>query len=91
MGEKNGTDVLLESPDATTMEKTTDVAPTEAKKEPPPEKREAIKIRTLVITSFWAVILFLGLPMWWRTTSIYRARLPLQEMMDWADGKVRRT
>ncbi|KAI9682136.1 MAG: GPI transamidase component [Caeruleum heppii] len=26
-------------------------------------------------------------PIWWRTTSIYRARLPLGEMMDWAEGR----
>jgi hypothetical protein len=27
--------------------------------------------------------------MWWKTTSIYRARLPLDDMRDWAAGKVR--
>ncbi|KAL1966401.1 hypothetical protein VTN77DRAFT_4543 [Rasamsonia byssochlamydoides] len=53
----------------------------------PPEKPEAVWTRTKVILAFWSVILFLGLPMWWKTTSIYRARLPLQEMIDWADGK----
>lgn len=55
----------------------------------PPEKPEAVWTRTKVILAFWFVIIFLGLPMWWKTTSIYRARLPLQEMIDWADGKVR--
>lgn len=59
-----------------------------AKRSLPPEKPEAIWTRTLVISAFWAVIIFLGLPMWWKTTSIYRARLPLDEMKDWADGKV---
>ncbi|ODH48412.1 hypothetical protein GX48_05504 [Paracoccidioides brasiliensis] len=59
-----------------------------AKRTLPAEKPEAIRTRTLVIASFWAIILFLGLPMWWKTTSIYRARLPLKEMKDWADGKV---
>jgi hypothetical protein len=58
------------------------------KKEPPPESAEEIKIRSLVIFSFWAIVLFLGLPIWWRTTAIYRARLPLNQMMDWADGRV---
>ncbi|EER42612.1 conserved hypothetical protein [Histoplasma capsulatum H143] len=53
-----------------------------------PEKPEDIRTRTLVISAFWAIIIFLGLPMWWRTTSIYRARLPLDVMKDWADGKV---
>ncbi|QSS48902.1 GPI transamidase component PIG-S [Histoplasma capsulatum var. duboisii H88] len=52
-----------------------------------PEKPEDIRTRTLVISAFWAIIIFLGLPMWWRTTSIYRARLPLDVMKDWADGK----
>lgn len=58
------------------------------KKEPPPESAEEIKTRSLVIFSFWAIVLFLGLPIWWRTTAIYRARLPLNQMMDWADGRV---
>jgi len=73
-----------------------DIAPENAvsaapiKKEPPLESAESFRIRSLVIFSFWAIVLFLGLPVWWRTTAIYRARLPLSQMMDWADGKVRR-
>lgn len=59
-----------------------------AKKQPPPESKESLRVRGLVIGSFWAIIIFLGLPIWWWTTSIYRARLPLQEMLEWADGKV---
>ena len=55
---------------------------------PPPESEDGIRLRGLVIFSFWAVVIFLGLPTWWWTTSIYRARLPLREMIDWADGKV---
>ena len=58
-------------------------------KQPPPESVESIITRGLVIGSFWAVVIFLGLPIWWWTTSIHRARLPLQEMLEWADGKVR--
>lgn len=58
------------------------------KKQPPPESGESIRVRSLVIASFWAIVIFLGLPTWWWTTSIYRARLPLQEMLEWADGKV---
>lgn len=65
------------------------VSAVKRKKEPPPESVEEIKIRSLVIVSFWAIVLFLGLPIWWRTTAIYRARLPLNQMMDWADGRVR--
>ncbi|KAI4104987.1 MAG: hypothetical protein LQ339_003604 [Xanthoria mediterranea] len=56
-------------------------------KQPPPESRESIRVRQLVILSFWAIVVFLGLPIWWWTTSVYRARLPLQEMEDWAEGK----
>lgn len=59
-----------------------------AQKQPPPESPKSIKTRGLVILSFWAVVILLGLPVWLWTTSIYRASLPLQEMLDWADGKV---
>jgi len=58
------------------------------KKKPPPETKEAIMTRRWVILSFWTVVALLGLPVWWKTTTIYRADLPLQEMIDWADGKV---
>lgn len=61
---------------------------TVASKSPPPESSRSIHIRSLVIISFWLVVVCLGLPTWWWTTSIYRARLPLQEMLEWADGKV---
>lgn len=59
-----------------------------SKKSPPPESSTSIYTRSLVIISFWLVVVCLGLPTWWWTTSIYRARLPLQEMLEWADGKV---
>ncbi|OAG42224.1 hypothetical protein AYO21_03678 [Fonsecaea monophora] len=55
-------------------------------KQPPPETPEAVSLRTKIVLSFWAVIILLGLPVWWQTTSIYRASLPLQDMLDWADG-----
>ncbi|KAI1074857.1 phosphatidylinositol-glycan biosynthesis class S protein [Whalleya microplaca] len=57
------------------------------RKPPPPEKPEDITRRSLVIASFWLIVLCLGLPIWWKTTAIYRANLPLSQMMDWADGK----
>jgi hypothetical protein len=60
----------------------------EARKEPPPEKPEQIRMRSFVLLSFWAIVIFLGLPIWWKTTTIYRANLPLDQMMDWADGRV---
>ncbi|EEP77424.1 conserved hypothetical protein [Uncinocarpus reesii 1704] len=58
-----------------------------AHRAPPPEKLESLRTRSLVISAFWAVIVFLGLPMWWKTTSIYRAGLPFNEMTDWAAGR----
>ena len=57
-------------------------------KRPPPEKAESRITRSLVIASFWAVVICLGIPVWLWTTSIPRARLPLDEMLLWADGKV---
>ena len=57
-------------------------------KTPPAESSANIRLRTLVILSFWAIIIFLGLPVWLWTTSVYRARLPLQDMWNWAHGKV---
>jgi GPI-anchor transamidase subunit S len=72
-----------------------DIAPLDAipvvpkRKEAPPERPESVTLRRLVVFSFWAIVLFLGLPIWWRTTTIYRAKLPLSQMMDWAEGRVR--
>lgn len=57
--------------------------------EPPPELPENARARSYVILSFWLVVLLLGLPLWWITTAIYRAPLPLKEMQSWADGRVR--
>ncbi|KAF2454240.1 phosphatidylinositol-glycan biosynthesis class S protein [Lineolata rhizophorae] len=56
-------------------------------RKPPPESQESIRTRRLVILAFWSVAILLGLPIWWKTTTIYRAQLPLQAMLDWADGK----
>jgi phosphatidylinositol glycan class S len=58
-------------------------------KSPPPESAESIWLRRLAVLSFWAVVLLLGLPIWLKTTAIYRAELPLQQMTDWAEGRVR--
>ncbi|PKK52985.1 hypothetical protein CI102_2720 [Trichoderma harzianum] len=54
---------------------------------PPPEKPPAVRQRSYVVLSFWLVVLLLGLPIWWKTTAIYRAELPLDRMLKWADGK----
>lgn len=60
------------------------------RKQPPLESSHSIHVRSLVILSFWTVVILLGLPTWWWTTSIHRARLPLEEMLEWADGKASR-
>ncbi|KAF2970443.1 hypothetical protein GQX73_g3127 [Xylaria multiplex] len=57
-------------------------------KSPPPEQESHIFRRSLIIASFWLLVLCLGLPIWWKTTTIYRANLPLDQMTDWADGKL---
>ncbi|VBB81240.1 Putative GPI transamidase component PIG-S [Podospora comata] len=62
-------------------------APTLSKKLPPPEKPSDVRRRSHVILSFWLIVLLLGLPIWWKTTTIYRADLPLEDMLEWADGK----
>ncbi|KAJ5025493.1 phosphatidylinositol-glycan biosynthesis class S protein [Bipolaris maydis] len=59
-----------------------------AQRQPPPETKESLWLRRWSIVSFWAVVLLLGLPVWLKTTAIYRAELPLQEMTDWAEAKV---
>jgi hypothetical protein len=64
------------------------VSATPKKREAPPERPENVSLRRHVIFSFWVIVLFLGLPIWWWTTAIYRARLPLSQMTDWADGRV---
>lgn len=55
---------------------------------PPPESVENIWLRRLAILSFWVVVVCLGLPIWLKTTAIYRAELPLQDMTAWAEGRV---
>ncbi|PHH75084.1 hypothetical protein CDD80_2635 [Ophiocordyceps camponoti-rufipedis] len=60
---------------------TTTTTTTSSPKQPPPEKpSEAIK-RFRIVLSFWFIVLVLGLPIWWRTTTIYRAKLPLDRML----------
>lgn len=61
---------------------------TQPRKLPPPEKASDVRRRSHIILSFWLIVLCLGLPIWWKTTTIYRADLPVQDMLDWADGKV---
>lgn len=63
-------------------------ASTPQPKAPPPESPAETTRRSYIILSFWVIVLFLGLPIWWRTTTIYRANLPIDDMLQWADGKV---
>ncbi|KAI1748905.1 phosphatidylinositol-glycan biosynthesis class S protein [Xylaria castorea] len=71
----------------TTTTTTTATKPKSKLKPPPPEQESHIFRRSLIIASFWLVVLCFGIPTWWGTTSIYRASLPLDQMMDWANGK----
>ncbi|KAJ2896466.1 GPI transamidase component PIG-S [Zalerion maritima] len=65
----------------------TAVSAAPSRKEPPPEEPHDVRRRSYVILSFWLIVLLLGLPIWWHTTAIYRASLPLDEMGEWADWK----
>ena len=83
--EHDTADSIMESTDKVTTDTPAEpMAPTE----PPPEKPSDVRRRTWVIVSFWLVVVLLGLPIWWTTTAIPRANLPLDEMLEWADGKV---
>ena len=74
--------------DAVTASPAIAVTPKTGRKDPPPEKPSDVRRRSWVILSFWLIVIFLGLPIWWYTTSIYRANLPVEQMLNWADGKV---
>ncbi|KAI4106589.1 MAG: hypothetical protein L6R37_002090 [Teloschistes peruensis] len=78
---------LDQSEDAAIAQKSTELMAPESRKQPPAESQESIRVRQLVILSFWTIVIFLGIPIWWWTTSIHRATLPLKEMMNWAEGK----
>ncbi|KAK7415299.1 GPI transamidase component [Neonectria magnoliae] len=61
--------------------------PSSELKLPPPEKLSDVRRRSFIVLSFWLVVVLLGLPIWWKTTTIYRANLPLDGMLEWAEGK----
>lgn len=48
----------------------------------PPESPREATLKSRVIWSFWLLILLIGLPTWWTTTSIYRANLPTDLMLE---------
>ncbi|KAJ3479878.1 hypothetical protein NLG97_g8205 [Lecanicillium saksenae] len=54
---------------------------------PPPEQPSDTRRRSYIVWSYWLIVVFLGLPIWWQTTAIHRANLPLDAMNEWADGK----
>lgn len=59
-----------------------------ARKQPPPESPTGIKTRRWIIFCFWAIVGLLGLPIWYATTTVPRAALPLESMDAWASGQV---
>ncbi|KAI0859655.1 phosphatidylinositol-glycan biosynthesis class S protein [Xylaria cubensis] len=81
------TTATIPSGSESTTTTTTVTKPKSKFKPPPPEQESHIFRRSLIIASFWLLVLCLGIPIWWKTTSIYRASLPLNQMMDWANGK----
>ncbi|KAK3117644.1 GPI transamidase component [Teratosphaeriaceae sp. CCFEE 6253] len=62
-------------------------SPAEAKPTPPPETPSSQRTRRWIVLSFWAIVVCFGLPHWIWTTSTYRAKLPLEMMNSWAEGK----
>ncbi|KAF9281953.1 GPI transamidase component [Mortierella alpina] len=44
------------------------------------------RTRRLVLLSVWVVVL-LGLPLWWKTTRVYRAELPYDDIEHWKEWK----
>ncbi|KAL3280867.1 hypothetical protein HHI36_004095 [Cryptolaemus montrouzieri] len=46
----------------------------------PLEDEQSSKYRTYSILSYFIVLVIIGLPVWWYTTRVYRADLPLVEM-----------
>jgi len=64
------------------------VVQAQAKKALTPETPQHAWRRRLIIISLWAIVLLVGLPTWYHTTAVYRAKLPLQSMRDWSEGKV---
>ncbi|KAI1363908.1 phosphatidylinositol-glycan biosynthesis class S protein [Xylaria arbuscula] len=91
LGRPNDNNVAGTVPATVTEPNAPSPDPTPAKsskiKPPPPEQQSHVLRRSLIIASFWLVVLCLGVPIWWRTTTIYRANLPLDQMTSWADGK----
>lgn len=64
-----------------------DIQPSPKKEFTPEQTPAELRQRGLIVWSFWVVVLLLGLPLWYLTTSIYRAPLPLGQMTAWAEGK----
>ncbi|KAL9061106.1 MAG: hypothetical protein Q9162_000251 [Coniocarpon cinnabarinum] len=62
------------------------VRPVTATKKPPSESRESVNVRRSVLVSFWLLVLCVGVPFWWQTTTVYRANLPYSTMDAWASG-----
>ncbi|GAA6012999.1 hypothetical protein JCM10207_008408 [Rhodosporidiobolus poonsookiae] len=43
------------------------------------------RTRRIVVAAFWAVVL-LGVPLWWKTTTLERRALPAARVQDWASN-----
>ncbi|KAG0232450.1 hypothetical protein BGW42_008168 [Actinomortierella wolfii] len=51
-----------------------------------PSSASIDRTRRLVLLAVWAFVL-LGLPLWWKTTRVYRAQLPFNEIEQWTSWK----
>ncbi|GJN89101.1 hypothetical protein Rhopal_002075-T1 [Rhodotorula paludigena] len=51
---------------------------------PPTSPRVDVRSRRWTVASFW-VILLLGVPLWWRTTTLERQPLPEARILDWTE------
>ena len=57
------------------------------KPSPLPEPSTVQWTRRWIIFAFWTIVICFGLPHWIRTTSTYRAALPLEQMDAWANAQ----
>lgn len=48
------------------------------------------RTRTSIVAVIWAAVIVVGVPVWWKTTEVYRAHLPFGDMQAWTEPGVGR-